>query len=218
MKIFKRPSHMLGACLIVQVMCVISVFAEPLTVFEDTMQTTNQWSKGSLVIQDQKVEHAPYLKLGNTVSVAKLSESITSSWTLSADVKHTQFSRGLWLGLFDAQQQQGYALFWDSSLEKYHKGNGFFLITKIQETQKQVQFNTRRQALCKAKSGNTKVTEPKFSNIKLSWKATSGKLTLTVNDKLLLNATDTSFKTFERIIFRGNADVFLDNVKLVVEK
>lgn len=218
MKIYKHPSHVLGGCLIVQVMCALSVFAEPLTVFEDTMQTTNQWSKGSLVIEDEQVEHAPYLKLGNAVSVAKIAEPITSSWTLSADIKHTRFSRGLWLGLFDAKQQQGYALFWDSSLEKYHNGNGFFLITKIQEIEKQVQFNTKRQALCKAQSGDTKITEPQFSNIKLSWDATSGKLALTVNGKLLLNATDTSFKTFEKVILRGNSDVLLDNVKITVEK
>jgi len=198
--------------------CTLTVHAQESILFHDNMTTLNNWSKGAFVTQDDTTSHAPYLKMGNGITVAKLSQSVTTDWTLTADVRHTNYARGLWLGLFDAKMKQGYVFYWDSSLEKNHKGNGYFTICKIEIADKPLNYKSQIIKLSKNKSGSIKATGPAFTHVKLTWEAATGKITLTVNDKLLQTVLDTSFKTFDKIILKGSTFSLMDNVKLSVKQ
>lgn len=206
-----------GVALFMLTFTSMTLFAESTVVFEDTMDTLNNWTKGGqLVITDETVDHAPYMKMNNGTTSAKLPRSLTGDWTLTADIKHTMYSRGLWIGLFDEPMKQGYALLWDSSLETMFHGNGMFVLCKVEEAEKPVNFQTKTQRLGKPVEGPQKVTDPKFAHVTLSFEAATGKLTLSVNDTLLQTVTDTSLKSFDQIIMRANTFSLLDNVKVTV--
>jgi hypothetical protein len=203
------------ACCLLSLACA-NLHAEDTVVFEDTMNTLNNWTKGALVTSDDTVDHAPYMKMNNGITVAKLPREINSDWTLSADVKHTMYSRGLWLGLFDTSMKHGYAMLWDSSLEKMFHGKGMFVICSVEEAEKAVDFHTKTKRLGKTIEGPQPITDPKFAHIKLTFESATGKLTLFVNDKSIQTVTDTSFKSFDRIVLRGNTYSLMDNVKVTV--
>ncbi len=201
------------------VLCSVPVMAEDQVVFEDTMNTINNWSKGELVTHDEDVDHTPYLKMGNGITVAPLPYQLTTDWTLEADMRHTNFSRGLWIGLVDKDMKQGYAALWDSSLEKYFDGKGMFVICHITgKDDKPIGFHSNIKRLGKHKKSPHLVKDTKFAHIKLSWEAASGKLTLSVDGEELYAINDTDFKTFDRIVMRGNTHGLLDNVKITTPK
>lgn len=200
-------------------MAAAPVFAEDQVVFEDTMNTLNNWSKGKLITADETVDHAPYLRMGNGITFATLPRQIKTDWTLTADIRHTNFSRDLWLGLFDQDMKQGYALLWDSSLEKYFHGKGMFVILKVtgkddDKNKGVVGFQSNAKRMGKPVEGPQLVKDPKFAHVKLTWEAATGKLTLSVNGDELQTVTDPDFKVFDRIVMRGNTDSLLDNVKV----
>jgi hypothetical protein len=200
-------------------LCSVSLWAEEQVVFEDAMNTMNNWSQGTLVTSDDTVDHAPYMKLNNWVTHTTLPYQLNTDWTLEADLRHTNFSRGLWIGLFDKDMKQGYAALWDSSLEKYFKGKGMFAICNVtSKDEKAVGFQSNSKRLSKPKEGPQLITDPKFAHVKLTWEAATGKLTLNVNGDEIATVTDPDYKTFETIVIRGNNYSLVDNVKVTIPK
>lgn len=196
------------------------LLADETVVFEDAMNTLNNWSKGSaLVTSDDTVDHAPYMKMGNNVTYAQLPQQLTGDWTLQADVRHTTFSRGLSIGLYDKQLKQGYAALWDSSLEKYFDGKGMLVITKVTgKDGGKIAFQSDVKRLGKPIKGLQLVKDPKFQHLTLTWEAATGKLTLSANGKVVQTVTDTDFKSFDYVALRGNTHSLLDNVKITTPK
>lgn len=212
----KCKSRVMFGMICLSLLVSMPVFAEDKVVFEDTMNTLNNWSKGALMTADDTVDHAPYMKLGNAVTYTKLPQQLTGDWTLEVAMRHTNFSRGLWVGLFDDAMQRGYAALWDSSLEKYFHGNGMFVICDIKskEADKPVGFQADLTRIGKPVEGPQLIKDPKFAHVKLTFEAATGKLMLSVNDKLLQTVTQTDLKTFDRLVIRGNTDGLFDNIKV----
>jgi len=196
------------------------LLADESVVFEDAMDTLNNWSKGpALVTSDDTVDHAPYMKMGNNITYAQLPQQLTGDWTLQADVRHTNFSRGLSIGLYDKELKQGYAALWDSSLEKYFDGKGMLVITKVVgKDGGKIAFKSDVKRLGKPITGMQLVNDPKFQRLTLTWEAATGKLTLSANGKVLQTVTDTEFKSFDYVALRGNTHSLLDNVKITTPK
>jgi hypothetical protein len=75
------------------------------------------------VIADQSLA-----RLGNTVTYKELGTTITTDWTLTANVAIAGYSRALQIGLGDATTGAGYSLHWNAGSPTTHLGHGFFTV------------------------------------------------------------------------------------------
>ncbi|WPJ97255.1 hypothetical protein SH580_05980 [Coraliomargarita algicola] len=231
------------------------------TVFEDDMQYANTtelqavWSSfASSPLSGSLMDFGPapldglnpnptgnrYMKLANGVAYTDLGQTITQDWTLSVNVLHSDYQRGMRMLLLDADGEAGYGFGWNSGLVNQYGGNGSVSITKFQDTTYSDWSTFNGSAdLAIGNSGHaitgydvTATDETSSSNddlatydtenwtgfasISLSWKASTGLLTLSVDGEEIVTHTDTDFSSFSTIYIKGNSSNYIDNILVTV--
>ena len=169
-------------------------------------------------------------KANNGVNYRELGTTITEDFTLTFKMIHSNYSRLNMVGLLNSDGTQGYAVGWSTGLDSNFNGNGFVLIKKMDITAPWDNFlttgttisssyaNTEHPATGYAINGTDPVTYDTtfagLAEIKLTWDASSGLLTIYVNGVQKLTATDTDFGSFSRVYIRGNVYGVVDDISL----
>jgi parallel beta-helix repeat protein len=192
-------------------------------VLEDNITNLTNWSgvngsAPSLISSDPNIATAPYLRIGNGTARATLPTTVSSNWTLSFKALHTNYSRSLWIGLFNASGTQGYGVSWDSSTSTAYSGQGFVNIRKFTLTAEPVFSDTGTSLTSNTGSGHTSgaITAP-MAHYELSWDAATHTLYLRVNGIPKASCTDSSYSSFSRIYLRGSTYALFDDVTLLTE-
>jgi parallel beta-helix repeat protein len=209
------------------VLSVTNAHAAPGTggvmVLEDNFTDLTNWtgvsgSAPTLISSDPNIATAPYLRQGNGTAKATLPSTVTGNWTLSFKALHTNYSRGLWIGLFDASGTQGYGISWDSSIATAYSGQGFVNIRKFSLTSEPVFSDTGTSLTPNTGSGHTiGATTAPMARYELSWDAATNTLYLSINGIPKASCTDTSYSSFSRIYLRGSTYALFDDVTLLTE-
>ena len=161
-----------------------------------------------------------YLKLNNAVAGAPLAYALDHDFELSFDALHSNYSRLLWVGLFNDEGTRGYAAAWDSSAVGAWGSQGTVRIRKFSvPNATDLLFNTPGVALgTNVSSGHnpdnttSAATTAPFARFRLTWTKDTGTLRLYVNGLLRQTVADTDFHRFSRVIVSGFSGTMLDNI------
>lgn len=167
-----------------------------------------------------------YFTINNGVIYTPLSRVLNTDFELSLDASHSAYQRCLWVGLFNDDGTQGYALRWDSTVFSQWGSAGLVSIRKYSVTAPStanLTFSTAGTVLGTAVAsghnpGNTTTaaTSLPFARLRLTWSRDTGTLALYVNDVLKQTVIDTSFTTFSRLYVGGNTGSKFDNISASV--
>lgn len=204
------------------------VFAEPFAYSAwssgadpmNAVWTKNTGSKPTVATGTPFLPEASFLKLNNTVAFATLDRPLTHGFELSFDALHTNYSRRLWVGLFDETGTRGYVASWDSSLAANYGSQGIVHIRKFAVAGPgDILFDTNGTILGPTvgsghNPGNTlnAATSAPFARIRLAWDKDTGALTLHVNGVLRQTVTDTGLSAFAKVFVSGGSGSMIDNI------
>ncbi|HEY9250508.1 MAG TPA: PEP-CTERM sorting domain-containing protein [Rariglobus sp.] len=213
-------------------------FSAETPVFSETFDYANQaalmgvWTKVDASVSTPSigsnagVSDSPYLTSPNSLIKRELGTTISAdtSWTLSFDVIHTAYSRGGWIGLFDAAGKNGYVALWDSGSGTFTAPatapSSTFSIRSFSSDTAIASWNaslTNRGSI--AVSGNAKspifnaATNSEFVTVTLSWNADTDQLMMSTS--IAGSSTATVSATgidVASIYIRGNSTVYFDNL------
>ncbi|MCF6310952.1 MAG: right-handed parallel beta-helix repeat-containing protein [Verrucomicrobiales bacterium] len=185
-------------------------------VFSEDFTSVDHWEKladGKLPIIQNDAEnfHSPYLQTHNSLLQCELGFPLRQSFELTAKVKLSGFQQALWIGSFDAAGKQGYSALWDSSNAA---GKGFLNISKHEHSSSLKDWQKNGSPISKSVTSPHQVSDAAFATLSLRWQRTTGKLTLSMNGKVLAQANDKSFTSFSKIYLKAHGEVSFDDVTL----
>ncbi|WP_157447602.1 glycosyl hydrolase family 28-related protein [Chthoniobacter flavus] len=167
-----------------------------------------------------------YISLANGVIDANLSRTMTTDWTASINVLNTAYSRGQWVGVFNAAGTQGYGFVWGDNQATQFGSQGTVWITKYNvASPSSLTFNMSSGVTALTpivasghNAGNTTsaaISAP-FALFQLSWSAQTHTLTLFVDGVQKATYTDTTspYTTFSRIFLSGNTSGLFDSLSV----
>lgn len=159
----------------------------------------------------------PYGIVGNVIISRDLGSTVTGDWVLSLDMIHTNYRRDSWVMLVNADGDEGYGLRWRSLSETANDGQGAVSIVKLTDAPAVWDDSSVLTTLSsETASGNVAIENP-FAEMQLSWQASTGTLTLTVDGVQKGTAIDGDFSSFSQMYIRGNGDQLHDNILLIPE-
>ena len=169
-------------------------------------------------------------KANNGVNYRDMGITVTEDFTLTFKMLQSNFSRYNMVGLLNSDGTQGYAVGWSTASSTSFYGNGYVQIKKLNLTTPWDNFSTTGTTISAsnanpdhpatgyAVTGTDPVTYDTtfagLAEIKLTWDASTGLLTVYVNGVEKLIATDTDFSSFSRIYIRGNVYSVVDDINL----
>ncbi|MEM6331883.1 MAG: PEP-CTERM sorting domain-containing protein [Planctomycetota bacterium] len=173
------------------------------------------------------VAGGPVARLANELVYDTLDQTVTEDWTLTFKALSTNYQRGQFVALMNADGTEGYALNWDTAQSTQFNGEGNVRLRKLDFASSWSTFgvpaNTVLATLNQSghpatgfpydQSTDTYSTEfAGFAEFELSWEKATGTLTVSVNGNVLGSAVDTDFDTFDRIYLRGNTNLVVDDI------
>lgn len=205
------------------------------TVFSETFSYASQaalmsvWTKVDTTVStpsigsNASVADSPYLTAPNSLISRSLGTTISSvtDWTLSFDMIHTAYSRGGWVGLFNADGTAGYVALWDSGSSS--AGPSSFSIRSYSSASALATWNptlTTLKSLSVTSAQQNPIfdatTNSDFVTVTLSWNATSQTLSLMTSIAGTSSVTTTALTGIDvsTIYIRGNTTVYVDNVSV----
>jgi parallel beta-helix repeat protein len=161
-----------------------------------------------------------YFSLNNGVITTALGSTFADDFELTADALHKNYSRDLWIGMFNAAGTQGYLMFWSAALANQFGSQGHVSVRKLSVASLgSIAFNTPTTLLGSIatsghNNGNTTsaAITPPFAKLKLTWNNDTHTLRLYVDGALKCTVTDNSFSSFARICVSGNDYSKFDNI------
>lgn len=231
-----RPLALLAACVVSSFGFTNDLHAQGFTVAADNINYSG-WSSGATpmnaawllnsgntpsVTPEPSPSTSSYYVSNNNVITALLDHTFVNDFEITVDALHTAYSRGLWVGLFNASGTQGYAMLWDSALVTQYSSQGHVSVRKFSVASlSNLAFNTSNTLLGSNvgsghNSGNTTsaAITPPFARLKLTWNNDSHTLKLYVNDVLKSTVTDSSFTSFSRVCLGGGVGGKFDNLAI----
>jgi hypothetical protein len=178
------------------------------------------------IVTNNPTLSSSYISLNNGVIGANLSREITTDWTVSIDVLNTAYSRGQWVGVFNAAGTQGYGFYWSTGLADQFDSQGLVYLTKydvagpsaltINVTTGITKLTPPVPAGHNAGNTTTAAISPPFAHFQMSWTAETHTLTLSVDGVPKATYTDTSspYTTFSRVFLSGNTSGLFDNLSV----
>lgn len=187
---------------------------------EDPIATLGNWTtvNGSAptLATSGTLSALPYLQINNGVARAELPATVSGNWTLTCKALHSQYSRTLWIGVFNAAGTQGYGFLWNSSNSGSWGGQGYVTIQKFSLGAQPAWADVGSALSANAGSGQIATAGP-MAKIELSRDAASNTLYLRINGIPKAQVTDSSFTSFKRVYLRGNTTSSFDDVCLLTE-
>jgi len=161
-----------------------------------------------------------FFTLSNAVITGVVDHTFINDFEIEVNAIHTSYSKGLWIGMFNAAGTQGYAMLWDSALATQYSSQGHVSIRKYSVASLgSLVFNSANTILGSStgsghNSGNTTsaAITPPFARLKLTWNNATDTLNLYVNGVLKRTVTDSSFSSFSRICIGGGTGSKFDNL------
>jgi len=164
-----------------------------------------------------------YISLNNGLVYATLSQGLTTSYNFSiaVDIEQTAFQRVQWVGLFDTNGTNGYALAWDSTQSWSYNSQGIAEIRKC--TTGGLTYSAPGILDASAQSGHNNgnysdaAVAPPFAHFVLSWAASTHMLSLSVDGNLACQYYDPNplaSSSLTRLYIAGNASGLFANLNV----
>lgn len=188
-------------------------------VYYDGFEKLVDWkvvSNGSaeIVKYDPRFTSSPFFSLSNSAA-AKSIKTVHLPLELKCSLLHTAYQRGQWVGLFDSATGNGYAVFWDSSVNGNNKENGFIVLAersgKIDKFDFFSDFQTRGALI---DPGHNAITEP-LAQLVLAIDI-DGNYTVSVDGQVRgRGQVKNLYKTFDLVVLRGNEFGYFDDLAVI---
>ncbi|WP_309398733.1 right-handed parallel beta-helix repeat-containing protein [Cerasicoccus maritimus] len=184
---------------------------------KDTMDDLSGWISvnGSSPGQSSAnlaLSEIPYMVLNNGVAYVELPYTVSGDWTLRFSASHSTWQRGLYAAVLNASGTEGYGVLWNSSNSGQVNGEGVVSIRKFSLTTQPQWSDKGSELTTPTGSGHGAISTP-MAEFELSWEASTGSISLRVNDQLIAQTVDTSHSSFRRIYLRGNTSSYFDNLR-----
>jgi len=163
------------------------------------------------------------IKLSNNIFYLQPENMPKESFTLSAEVLFTSYSRSLWIGLLREDGSAGRAAMWGAALENQYAGQGWVQIRAVESdpaTHPEAgwDFNTfsvplQPKPITSGKASSA--TAPPFARMDLHWDADAKRWTLQVNGRQVAGVADEfDLGPSPRVYFGGGSGTLFKKITL----
>lgn len=163
------------------------------------------------------------VKLSNNIFYLQPENMPKESFTLSAEVLFTSYSRSLWIGVLREDGSAGRAAMWGAALENQYAGQGWVQIRAVESdpaTHPEAgwDFNTfsaplQSKPITSGKASSA--TAPPFARMDLHWDADAKRWTLHVNGRQVAGVADEfDLGPSPRVYFGGGSGTLFKKITL----
>ncbi len=159
-----------------------------------------------------------YMQTSNRVVYTSLGQTLVNDFSLTVNALHSDYSRSLWVGLFNADATQGYGIRWDASSSGTADGNGSlrvvkFAVSSSAELVHNGVFNATDSAIGDylagtigrpGKPASVLGADATFVTVNLAWDNATDTLTLSLGDTVVGTYTDAAFSEFSNLYIGVN--------------
>jgi hypothetical protein len=176
--------------------------------YADTDALRTVWlGSGVLETEDPEVASVPYMSLGNYITFADLSQTVTGDFDISWKVGFTADNRAQHLWVMNDAGTQGYGCL-------VYNGTGPCLayVNKFDDPNGMVTWRPWGETFGFKYLGYNYKDDGKFVPMRLTWDSATGDLTMYCNGSEIGTYTDTSFSSFSKIYLVGNSSGLFDDI------
>ncbi|MEM6503872.1 MAG: hypothetical protein AAF711_00245 [Planctomycetota bacterium] len=182
----------------------------------DRMDNPSSWrilsggNPRSVELRSLRLQRAT--RLGNSVVSRDLARPIEGAFTLSLNLLHERYQRGVRVWVTDREGKHGYGFAWDSAGAEQFDGQGRVALLRL-ASDKAVDWTSQGEVISDwSASGRSAVTGD-LAHVELV-RTIGGELRLTVDGVEVARAQDDQFSSFERVYLRGNNHQIVGDVIL----
>ena len=207
---------------------------EPTIVFDQNMSKLSAWQSvdGSnpKPITLEGVASSSAMQLNNGIVAAALTRPIPAGtdWTLKCELLFSAYQRGGWVGLFDNDRKQGFAVLLNSAKADAHGGTGGLMlmqcerdtpISKWKDDRRPGKFLLKRLvATGHNPAGSNGALTPPLIQIELRYSASLKTLTLLSNGKTIATVDAPELAgspNLTQVMMSGNTSMYVDNIEVI---